>query len=109
MDAVFSGMTCRSAALKFDIAANTVRNWYKRYNSEGNYFEKKRPGKKPKLTIWQIETYIKNHPNFRLKDMGKHFNISAVSAYYNLKKFGFTYKKKPLNTWKQTKKKERNT
>ncbi|WP_232488857.1 helix-turn-helix domain-containing protein [Orientia tsutsugamushi] len=38
---VNQGKSCNVASVKFDIAANTVRNWYKRYKSEGHYKEKR--------------------------------------------------------------------
>ncbi|WP_064643713.1 helix-turn-helix domain-containing protein [Orientia tsutsugamushi] len=40
--------SCNATSVKFDIAENTVRNWYKRYKSEGHYKERSRPGKKGK-------------------------------------------------------------
>ncbi|MFN8912451.1 MAG: helix-turn-helix domain-containing protein, partial [Alphaproteobacteria bacterium] len=33
---VKKGNSCHSASMKFEIASNTVRNWYKRYKLEGN-------------------------------------------------------------------------
>ncbi|WP_041621258.1 helix-turn-helix domain-containing protein [Orientia tsutsugamushi] len=37
MKCVNRGKSCNATSVKFDIAANTVRNWYKRYKSEGHY------------------------------------------------------------------------
>ncbi|WP_371254313.1 helix-turn-helix domain-containing protein [Orientia tsutsugamushi] len=42
---VNQGKSCNATSVKFDIAANTVRNWYKRYKSEGHYKERDRLGK----------------------------------------------------------------
>nr|WP_230597618.1 helix-turn-helix domain-containing protein [Orientia tsutsugamushi] len=41
MKCVNQGKSCNAASVKFDIAANTVRNWYKRYKSEGHCKEGK--------------------------------------------------------------------
>ncbi|SPR14189.1 helix-turn-helix domain-containing protein [Orientia tsutsugamushi] len=37
MKCVNRGKSCNATSVKFDIAANTVRNWYKRYKSECHY------------------------------------------------------------------------
>lgn len=98
------GNSCNKAAIKFDIAANTVRNWYKRYKSEGHYLSRKVGGKKGRVTEQEITSYISSKADFTLKEMGLYFNMSAVGAYYWLRKLGYSYKKKPLAIWKQTKK-----
>lgn len=106
---VNKGNSCNRASIKFEIAANTVRNWYKRYKLEGNYLPKKVGGKKGRVTNQDILLYVKSNPDFILSEMGKHFNMSAAGAYYWLKKLNYSYKKKTLPTWKQMKKNERNT
>ena len=98
------GNSCHSASIKFEIASNTVRNWYKRYKSEGNYLSKKMGGKKPKVASQDVVNYVDSTPNFILSDMGKHFNMSAAGARYWLKKLGYSYKKKPLPMWKRVRK-----
>ena len=101
--------SCNSASIKFEISANTVRNWYKRYKTEGHYLAKKVGGKKGRVTPQAVASYVENNPNFILSDMGKHFKMSASGAHYWLMKLGYSYKKKPLPTWKQTKKSAKNT
>ena len=81
-------------------------NWYKRCKSEGNYLPRKVRGKKGRVSEQDVVTYVKNNPNFILLEMGKHFGMSAPGALYWLRKLGFSYKKKPLPTWKQAKKSE---
>jgi transposase len=108
MSYVNGGRSCNSASIKFEISANTVRNWYKRYKSEGHYLAKKVGGKKGRVTPQDIASYVENNPNFILLDMGKHFKMSAAGAHYWLKKLGYSYKKKPLPTWKLTKRNEKN-
>ena len=97
------GNSCNKASIKFEISANTVRNWYKRYKNEGNYLAKKVGGSKGRVTSEEIASYVEANPNFTLLEMGMHFNMSAVGAYYWLKKLGYSYKKKLLPMWKQTK------
>jgi len=106
---VNKGNSCNSAGIKFEIASNRVRNWYKRYKSEGNYLARKVGGKKGRVTGQDIISYVSCNPNFTLLEMGEQFNMSAAGAYYWLKKLGYSYKKKPLPMWKQAKKDEKNT
>ena len=101
---VNKGNSCHSASIKFELASNTVRNWYKRYKSEGNYLPRKVGGKKGRVSEQEVELYVNNNPNFILSEMGKHFGMSAPGALYWLRKLGYSYKKKPLPMWKQVKK-----
>jgi len=98
------GNSCHSASIKFELASNTVRNWYKRYKSEGNYLARKVGGKKGRISEQEVASYVNNNPNFILSEMGKHFRMSAPGALYWLRKLGYSYKKKPLLMWKQVKK-----
>ncbi|WP_395477715.1 IS630 transposase-related protein [Rickettsia endosymbiont of Pantilius tunicatus] len=91
------------------MAANTVRNWYKRYKSEGHYLARRIGGKKGRVTSQDVELYVSSNPNFTLLEMGTYFNMSSVGAYYWLKQLGFSYKKKTFPTWKQVKKSEIST
>ena len=106
---VNKGNSCNKAAIKFEIAANTVRNWCKRYKSEGHYLPKKVGGKKGRVTSEEIASYIKSNPNFILSEMGQRFKMSAAGAHYWLKKLGYSYKKKTSPTWNLTKKSAENT
>jgi len=106
---VNKGNSCHSASIKFEISANTVMNWYKRYKSEGHYLSRKVGGKKGRISAQDVETYVNNNPNFILSEMGAHFGMSAPGALYWLRKLGFSYKKKPSPMWKQTKRSEMST
>jgi transposase len=103
------GNSCHSASIKFEIASNTVRNWYKRYKSEGNYYSRKVGGKKGRISSQDVATYVNNNPNFILSDMGERFNMSSAGAHYWLRKFGYSYKKKSSPMWKLVKKSAKNT
>ena len=104
-----SGNSCNSASIKFEIAVNTARNWYKRYKTEGHYLSRKVGGKKGRITREDVISYMELNPNFTLLAMGKHFNMSTVGAHYWLKKLGYSYNKKSSPMWKQMRKKEENT
>ena len=109
MTYVNKGNSCNRASIKFEISANTVRNWYKRYKAEGHYLPKKVGGKKGRVTPQEIASYIKNNPDFILLDMGKYFKMSAAGAHYWLKKLRYSYKKKALPTWRPMRANEQNT
>ena len=101
---VNKGNSCHSASIKFELSSNTVRNWYKRYKSEGNYLPRKVGGKKGRISEQEVALYVNNNPNFILSEMGKHFGMSAPGALYWLRKLGYSYKKNPLPMWNQVKK-----
>ena len=98
------GNSCDKASKKFEIASNTVRNWYKRYKLEGNYLAKKVGGKKGRVTSEEIARYVASNADFILSEMGEHFGMSAAGALYWLRKLGYSYKNKPTRMWKQIKK-----
>lgn len=93
-----------SAAKIFNLNISTVNTWYLRYKTEGHYLPKKRPGAKPKVEHSKFVQYIEDHPNATTAEMGEHFGMTYGGAHYWLRKLGFSYKKKPLPTWKLTKK-----
>lgn len=97
------GNSCHKASIKFEIASNTVSNWYKRYQLEGNYLPKKVGGKRGRIKDEDVSDYVKSNPNFILSEMGKYFGMSAAGALYWLRKLRYSYKKKPSPMWKQVK------
>ena len=104
-----SGNSQKSAAGLFELNPSTISRWWLRYKREGNYKPRIRIGKKPRVSAVELKIYIEANPNFKTSDMGKHFGMSGAGAFYWLKKLGFSYKKKPLPTWRQTKENEIST
>ena len=72
-------ITASKTSIKFEIAANIVRNWYKRYKQEGHYLAKKVGGKKARFTNQEIAHYVEANPNCTLLEMGNHFNMTSGS------------------------------
>lgn len=89
-----------SASKIFSLNKNTVNNWWLRYNSEGHVKPKARRGAKPKINPEELIKYVNENPNMDSSEIGSYFGIGATGAQYWLKKIGFTYKKKPIPTWK---------
>ncbi len=105
---VEAGKSQVSVSKLFNINLSTVNRWWLRYKREGNYLAKPRPGAKSKISTEDLKSYISKYPNSSAEDMSKEFGIGKGGIYYWLKKLGFSYKKKPLPTWKLAKKNEIN-
>lgn len=103
-----SGNSQKSAVKTFMLNESTVNRWWLRYKREGSYAARIRIGKKPRLKEEDLKEYIVRNPGFNTNHMGEHFNMTGSGAHYWLKKLGYTYKKKPFPTWKQTLKSEKN-
>jgi transposase len=97
-----------SASIKFEVSQSSARIWHRRYKQTGSFEAKPYPGKKPRLTELEFVHYVNNHSNSTLAQIGANFNMTARSAHYYMKKFGFSYKKKSRATWKQNQSSERN-
>lgn len=103
------GNNQKTASKIFAIHKNTINRWWIRYKTEGVLAPKIRLGLKSRVDKDELEKYIKNNPNTTLRVAGIKFGITAWQVGRILKKLGFSYKKKPLPMWKQTKKQELNT
>ncbi len=94
MDYVSKENSCHSASIKFEVASNTARNWYKRYQLEGHYVSRKVGGKKGRIREQEVATYVKNNSDKTLEETEKQFGMSGPGALYWLRKLGYSYKKK---------------
>jgi len=101
------GNSQRLASKVFSLSKTTINAWHVRYKSEGHYRARKRIGAKASIDVKEFERYVREHPNKKASDIGKRFNLSTTGTRYWLKKLRFSYKKKPLPTWKQIKRKEK--
>jgi len=102
------GASYKEASSRFKVSISALGRWYRRYKNEGHYKARKHPGAKRKIDLNALEEYIQNNPNSKIKDLSKKFMVSTYAISYWLNNLGFSYKKKPLHTWKQVKKKEMN-
>ena len=96
-----SGNNYSAAGERYNVSRETARKWYKRWEEFGHCNEKPRKGKKSSVKREEFEDYVNSHSGSTLLQIGNHFNISVRSAFYYMKKFGFSYKKKSPATWKQ--------
>jgi transposase len=91
---IAQGNTQKLAANIFNLNKATVNRWWIRYKTEGHIRPRINLGKKPKVTEEEFKIYISQNLNFTTVEMGRYFNISSPGAFYWLRKFGFSYKKK---------------
>jgi transposase len=103
-----SGGSQISASKIFSLGYNTINRWYVRYKQEGHVRPRIRPGAKPSVSREEFIRYVEANPNMDSDEIGKYFSMGATGAQYWLKKFGFSYKKKPIPIWKLTKREEGN-
>ena len=101
-----SGKSQRQASTVFGISKTTVNIWYVRYKREGNLSPRKRLGSKASIHPEEFIKYVNDNSNATSADISKQFSISPSGVRYWLKKLNFSYKKKPLPTWKRMKKRD---
>ena len=101
------GNSYASTSRRYEVSRETTRKWHIRWKTEGHCDLKARPGKKSRIIRSEFEEYVKSHPGATLAQIGSRFNMTGRSAFYYMRKFGFSYKKKRLATWKQNLDKEK--
>lgn len=106
---LLDGNSYSSASKLFRISVSAIGRWYRKYKQEGSYHAKKRGGSKRKIDTEALRSYVESNENMTLKEASKVFKVSIFTISYWLKQLGYSYKKKPLPMWKQTKRKETNT
>jgi transposase len=77
------GKRQRSATEVFELNISTVSRCWLRYQREGHCKARLRSGKKPRVTLEEVERYIESNPNFRSCDMGKHFGMTIYQPPRN--------------------------
>jgi len=108
VDSIIQGKTYMEASNLFSVSISAIGRWYRNYKKEGDYKPKIRPGAKRKINIVELELYIRENDDGSLRKVSERFEVSIWTVHFWLKKLGFTYKKKPFPTWKQTLKSEKN-
>jgi transposase len=107
IECVEDGSTYQEVSQRFKVSLSAVGKWYKRYKEEGICEQKNRGGSAKKINIDKLKSYAESNPDMKLKEAAKEFKVSIFTISYWLKELGFSYKKKPLATWKQAKKREK--
>ena len=100
------GSSYKECAKVFALSIATIGRWYRRYKQEGHCQARTRPGAQRKINVDVLESYVKENPDIKLRDVASKFGVSTWTIHYWLKKMGFSYKKKASPTWNQVKKNE---
>ena len=103
-----SGKSQVSASLLFSISKSAVSRWWIRYKNEKQIAAKPKLGSKGKIDVKALREYVAMNSDKNLAEIGARFKVSNCAIYKRLKALGYSYKKKPIRMWKQTKKKELN-
>ena len=77
------GKTQREVADLFNIHINTVNNWGRRYQKEGIFSARKRPGVKRKLSLEELVLFVKSNENCSLATIAQHFHVTQSCAILN--------------------------
>jgi transposase len=105
---VISGKSYQTASEIFGASVMSIRNWHKRYLELGHVKAFPYIGKRPRISNEAFGNYVKHHPDQTLKEIGHHFEMTAVGALYYMRKCGIKYKKKNRDTKKLVQKKGKN-
>ncbi len=103
-----AGGKYKEASERFKVSISALGRWYRRYKTEGSYQARKRVGAKRRIDLKGLEQYVQNNPDSKITELAKNFKVSTYTISFWLNKLGFSYKKKPLPTWKQVGKNESN-
>lgn len=96
LDFYNNGHTYRETCCEFQINSATLSSWIKRKEEigspEANYH-----GRKPKIDREELKKYVDEHPDAYQYEVAEEFGCSQSTIGYNLKKIGYTCKKKPFD------------
>ena len=98
----------RKTAKLFNIHVATLYRWNILYKKNNNFQPQKIGGSKGKVDKQALLFYVEENPNLTLKEIGKHFEVSAPAVCILFKKLGVKYKKKTFTFKKQILKKDWN-
>lgn len=104
---LIEGGNYKEASKRYKISISALGRWYRRYKQEGTYEVRRRVGAKIKIDLVRLENYVLTTRDTKLKELSKEFNVSTFTVSHWLRRLGFSYKKKPLPTWKQIKRREK--
>ena len=77
---LFKGGKQLDAARIFNLHRNTINNWWRRYQKEGIFSARKRPGVKRKLSLEELVLFVKSNENCSLATIAQHFHVTQSCA-----------------------------
>lgn len=112
MDAVHSGMKKVDVCKTYNVCKQTIYNWIKLEESQGNLLPKTGFQKGHSHGIHQtekFEKFINEHSDYTQDEIAKHFNVGSSTVGRMLKKLGYVRKKRVKPTQNETKKSEKSS
>ena len=101
LDYYDNGHTYRETCSEFQINSATLSSWIKRKKEIGSPKANYR-GTEPKIDREKLKKYVDKHPDAYQREIAEVFNCSQSTIGYNLKKLGYTFKKKPSDIKSKT-------
>lgn len=95
-----------TASQIFGITPQTLSNWI-RLKKKGNLAPKQKQRRPSKIDGEKLKSYIQEHPDAYLREIGEVFGASAPAVFYACKRLKITLKKRPPSIKKGMRKKER--
>ena len=88
--------TQRETCEVFGISRSTLNSWLKLRRETGTAHLKPRPQKRRNRKVGEqaLQTYIADHPDAYLHEIGSHFGVSARAIGYACERYGITRKKR---------------
>jgi len=90
-----NGHTQREAMKTFGISFSTINKWNRKYKQTGELKDKKPCRKFRKLEPEKLKSYVIEHPDAYLKEIGQAFGCSDTAVLKAFKRLGITRKKRP--------------
>jgi transposase len=90
---VVRGGSKRKAAQVFNVGEDTIYRWL-RLKKTGDIQAKKRTQFSSKVPHTVLISYVQNHPDQTLKEIGQGIGLSVSKVWKHLKKLGITRKKR---------------
>ena len=90
---VQNGHSQRETAKVFNLNKSTVGRWMNLVKENKSLKPVPTPRSPHKLSLEKLESYVKEHPDAFLREIGDNFNCGPDAVARALKKLGFTRKK----------------
>ena len=87
------GNSQRQTQKVFGVSRSALNRWQQQYKKTGDLKDKKPCRKFKKLDPEELKTYVKEHPNAYLKEIGEVFNCSDTAVLKAFRRLGITRKK----------------
>jgi Transposase and inactivated derivatives len=96
------GNSQRQAQQVFGICLVTINQWHRQYQDTGSLGTNYPCRRRRKLDLEKLISYVKEHPDAYLQEIGDAFGCSNVAVFNAFKRLGITRKKRRNATRNKT-------